>query len=290
MELFQLRYFLETARERNFTRAAGHLNIAQAALSEQIRKLEEELGVSLFNRGRRQSTLTACGEALRRHAEIVLIKAQEAKEAVMDIGALRTGQVEIGTIPSVSSSLLPVAITRFRQAYPGIDIRLVEATSELVAKSVAEGAIELGIIQLPTGEGLFMETILLKESFILVVNVRHRLAGRKNIRLETLAQESFIAYRGRALDSAREACRAAGFSPRVVCETGELTTVHTLVGAGLGVAILPRLAFRSEYSGCRAVAIHNPKIERQIGLIHHARRQWSPAAAQFAKILRACEV
>src|SRR6476469_9702574 len=103
MELYQLQYFLEAARQRNFTRAAAQLNLAQAPLSEQIRKLEDELGTSLFQRGRRESVLTAAGETLRVHAEGLLERAEAARCAVQELVGLRRGRRTIGAIPSVSA-------------------------------------------------------------------------------------------------------------------------------------------------------------------------------------------
>jgi LysR family hydrogen peroxide-inducible transcriptional activator len=286
MELYQLEYFLEAARQRNFTRAAAKLNLAQAALSEQMRKLEAELGASLFNRGRRETGLTAAGEVLRLHAESLLERAAAARQAVQDLLGLRAGRLVIGSIPSVSACLLPAAIAAFRQAHPLVELALVEGTSEAVGQWVESGRVELGIVQLPTTGGRFDETPLLTESFVALVNREHAAARQRGISLRKLGREPFVFYKGRARDTALAACRAAGFEPRVVCESGELETVRSLVGAGLGVAILPQLATRQLPGNCVAVPLRGDVVERRIGLLSRAGRSPSPGSTAFRDLLR----
>lgn len=286
MELYQLEYFLEAARQRNFTRAAAKLNLAQAALSEQMRKLEAELGASLFNRGRRETGLTAAGEALRLHAESLLERAAAARQAVQDLVGLRAGRLVIGSIPSVSACLLPAAIAAFRQAHPLVELALVEGTSEAVGQWVESGRVELGIVQLPTTGGRFDETPLLTESFVALVNREHAAARQRGISLRKLGREPFVFYKGKARDTALAACRAAGFEPRVACESGELETVRSLVGAGLGVAILPQLATRQLPGNCVAVPLRGDVVERRIGLLSRAGRSPSPGSTAFRDLLR----
>lgn len=286
MELYQLEYFLEAARQRNFTRAAAKLNLAQAALSEQMRKLEAELGASLFNRGRRETGLTAAGEVLRLHAESLLERAAAARQAVQDLVGLRAGRLVIGSIPSVSACLLPAAIAAFRQAHPLVELALVEGTSEAVGQWVESGRVELGIVQLPTTGGRFDETPLLTESFVALVNREHAAARQRGISLRKLGREPFVFYKGKARDTALAACRAAGFEPRVACESGELETVRSLVGAGLGVAILPQLATRQLPGNCVAVPLRGDVVERRIGLLSRAGCSPSPGSVAFRDLLR----
>ena len=215
MELYQLEYFLEAARQRNFTRAAAHLHLAQAALSEQIRKLESELGTPLFNRGRRETVLTAAGETLYQHAEALLERAEAAKRAVQDLIGLRGGRLTIGAIPSVSACLLPAAIAAFRKHHPLVELALFEGTSESVAQWVESGRVEFGIVQLPTFSGSFDEHPLFVEPFVALISRNHSFAKQKTITLTKLADESFILYKGRARDTALTACRTAGFEPRI---------------------------------------------------------------------------
>jgi len=286
MELYQLQYFLEVARQRNFTRAAARLHLAQAALSEQVRKLEDELGTPLFRRGRRESTLTAAGETLCGHAEALLDRAAAARHAVQELVGLRGGKLVIGAIPSVSAGLLPAAVTAFRQRYPLVELVISEGTSESVAEGVESGRVEMGVIQHPTPAGPFEERALLTEPFVIVAAANHPLARRRSIGLASLAEEPFVFFKGRARDSALAACRAAGFEPRLACESGELETVRALVAAGLGLALLPELAAQRAKPACALVRLSGPKVERQLVVVTRRGHATSPAAAEFETLLR----
>jgi DNA-binding transcriptional LysR family regulator len=286
MELYQLEYFLEAARQRNFTRAAAHLHLAQAALSEQIRKLESELGTPLFNRGRRETVLTSAGETLRQHAEALLERAEAAKRAVQDLISLRGGRLTIGAIPSVSACLLPAAIAAFRKLHLLVELALFEGTSEIVAQWVESGRVEFGIVQLPTGSGSFDEHPLFVEPFVVLISKNHSLAKQKTIALAKLADEPFILYKGRARDTALTACRTAGFEPRIACESSELETIRSLVAAGLGIAILPQLATRQATPGCAVVRLRDDPVERQVALLTRTGHSTSPSAAAFREILK----
>lgn len=285
MELYQLEYFLEAAKQQNFTRAAERLNLAQAALSEQMRNLEEELGAPLFHRGRRETRLTAAGEILVGHAEGLLERARAARHAVEDFLALRAGRLMIGTIPSVSACLLPSAIGTFRKQYPLVELALLEGTSEQVAQWVQTGRVEFGIVQLPTASSGFDEQVLLTEPFIALVSKSHPAAKHRRISLAKFSQDSFILYKGRARDTALNACRRAGFEPKIACESGELETIRALVAAGLGVAILPELAGNLAGSRCVTVRLQGETVERQVAFLSRQGQSLSPSAAVFQTIL-----
>jgi DNA-binding transcriptional LysR family regulator len=285
MELYQLEYFLEAARQRNFTRAAARLHLAQAALSEQIRKLEDELGTALFHRGRRESSLTAAGEMLRTHAESLLAQADGARRAVQELVGLRRGHLAIGAIPSVSACLLPSVVAEFRRRYPAIELSLIEGTSETIAEWVESGRVQIGIVQRPAAAGDFDETLLLHERFLLFLPRSHAFAKRRSISLKTFSAEPFVFYKGRARDTALIACRAAGFEPRVACESGELETVRALVAAGLGVALLPALAARPPAGGCVTVRLSGVAVERTLVILTRQKQASAPAAAAFCSLL-----
>ncbi len=285
MDLYQLEYFLEAARQRSFTRAAQSLHLAQAALSEQMRKLEAEFATPLFNRGRRETTLTAAGEILRRHAELLLTQASLARREVMDLVELRGGRLVIGAIPSVSASILPEAISAMRRDYPSVELALLEGTSEQVAQWIDGGKAELGIVQLPAPAGGFEETWLFTEAFALLVPDSHRLAQEQRADLAALASEGFIFYKGRARDAAHAACRDAGFEPRIVCESGELDTIRSLVGAGLGIALLPGLATRGRHPNCTQVELGGTPVQRSVALLRRQGQALSPAAQAFQQLL-----
>lgn len=285
MELYQLEYFLETARQRNFTRAAAKLNLAQTALSEQIRKLESELGTPLFHRGRRESNLTAAGETLRTHAEGLLERAQAARAAVQELVGLRGGRLSIGSIPSASACLLPQAIAAFRKRHPLVELALYEGTTEAVAQWVETGRVEFGLVQLPAPAGHFEEQVILAEPFVLLAKRSNPAAKIKRLHLGDLRSEPFVLYKGRARDTALAACRAAGFEPRIACESSELETIRSLVAAGLGVALLPQLATRQSSPGCVALPLCAPPIERHVAILSRSGQSPTPGAAVFRALL-----
>ena len=285
MELYQLEYFLEAARQRNFTRAAARLHLAQAALSEQIRNLESELGTQLFHRGRRETVLTAAGETLRQHAEALIERAASARQAVQDVVGLRGGRLTIGAIPSVSACVLPAAIAAFRKKHPLVELALFEGTSEAVAQWVESGRVEFGIVQLPTTSGSFDEHLLLTEPFVALVPKAHPAAKQRNLSLAKLSDEPFVFYKGRARDTALTACRAAGFEPRIACESSELETIRSLVAAGLGIAILPQLATRHPTTNCIAVRLRGDPVERQVAILSRSGHAASPSASVFRELL-----
>ncbi len=285
MELYQLEYFLEAARQRNFTRAALRLNLAQAALSEQMRKLESEMGTPLFHRGRRDTILTTAGETLRLHAEELIQRASAARRAVQDLVGLRTGRLTIGAIPSVSACLLPAAIAAFRKRHPLVELALFEGTSEAVAQGVESGRVDFGIVQLPAGGGSFEEQLLLTEPFVALISKNHRVSHQSAVSLSKLSDEPFVFYKGRARDTALTACRTAGFEPRIVCESSELETIRSLVAADLGIAILPELATLHPVRNCVAIRLRGNPVKRQVAILSRSGHTASPGAAVFRQIL-----
>lgn len=284
MELYQLGYFIEIARQRSFTRAAGRLHMAQPALSQQMKNLETELGTPLFNRGRKEVQLTAAGKAFLPRAEGLLIQAEAAKAIVSDVAQLRGGKLSIAAIPSVSACLLPEVIHRFSKQHAQVALQLIEDSSERVADCVESGLADIGFLQLPASKSAFKAQPLITEPFVLLVGKTHALARQKTVQLQQLSAESFIFYKGRARDTALESCRKAGFEPHIVCESGELGTVRALVAAGLGLAIVPRLAAGNLPESIFTVAIREPKMQRQIAAVWQKGSVLSPAAATLLQL------
>ena len=283
MELYQLTYFREIARLKNFTRASENLNIAQPALSQQIHNLEAELGTSLLVRGRKETHLTPAGEAFLPCVEAMLVKAEAAKHAVAEVGQLRGGQLLLATIPSVSECWLPQIIGRFRKRFPKVGLALMEETSGRVAELVESGCAELGFLLLPLKNKRLLEVRkLVTETFVLLVPATHAIARQKSVHLAEVAREPMVFYKGRVRDATFAACREAGFNPRIACESSELETIRLLVHAELGLAIIPKLAARELPNGVVAVALRSPRIERTIGLILRRNHKLSVAGKEFA--------
>lgn len=283
MELYQLAYFIEVAHQQNFTRAAQRLNLAQPALSQQIRKLETELGAPLLVRGRKHTLLTAAGAAFLPRAVELIALAESAKQAVADVAQLRRGRLVVASIATLSACWLPTAIQRFRALHPHIELELREESSLGVAELVENSVAELGLLQLPVERKHFQVEELFTEPFLVLLPEGHPLAARKQLLLTELTEEAFIFYKGMVRSLTLEACRTAGFEPRVACESTELETVRALVRAGLGIAVLPKLAIPAETRQIVTVGLSEPKLERTVAMIHRTGKPQSSAAQAFRK-------
>jgi DNA-binding transcriptional LysR family regulator len=283
MELYQLEYFLAVARHGNFTRAARALHLAQPALSEQIKKLEQDLEAPLFIRDRPRVRLTSAGDLLYIRAQHILDMARQTRKAVSDINELKRGRLTLSAIPSLIGCWLPPVIEKYRAKYPDIELTLLEDSSSGVAEAVNSGVADLGFLQLPTDNRKFEVHGLIREPFRLLVR-KDAVKGKNAVRLVDFRDHAFIFYKGRARDVALDACRRSGFEPKIACESGELDTIRALVNARLGIALLPDLALTPTLPpALKALELSHPKISRTLGWIKAKQRNLSPAGAAFAK-------
>jgi DNA-binding transcriptional LysR family regulator len=253
MELRHLRYFIAVGEELNFTRAAERLNIAQPPLSQQIRQLEEELGVTLFERGTRPLRLTEAGQALLDRSRVLLANLGAVVDEVRRIGRGLSGKLAIGFAGSAMFLPLPEAIAGFRQDFPGVEITLDEMLAFEIADGLRKRRIDIGFARpgLASDEG-FAQRVLLQEPYVAALPEAHELSSRGELSLEELAVEPFVLYPARPGPSATDlivsACQATGFSPRIALEAMHLQTVVSLVAAGIGVSLIPWAAARSNGS------------------------------------------
>lgn len=289
MELHQLRYFLAVARTRNFSRAAEQCHVAQPSLSQQIMKLEAELAERLFERTKREVSLTPAGELLRAHAERVVESVEEAQACVREAGGLVRGRVALGALPTVAPYYLPVRLRKFAARFPAVEVVVHEDTTAQLALAVAAKEIDVALLSLPVERtGLAAEEFF-DEPLLVALPAKHRLARRRGaaLTLDDLEQEAFILMKeGHCLaGQALQFCRLNGFAPRVSFRSAQIETVLAFVAAGWGVSIVPAMARRSGLAGVtyRAVA----GVTRSIGVIYRAARPLSRAARALVDFLRA---
>jgi DNA-binding transcriptional LysR family regulator len=242
MELRHLRYFCALADELHFRRAAAQLHIAQPALSEQIRKLETELGVRLLDRDRRRVTLSPAGAAFLREARTALDHAERAAEAARRAARGEIGQLRIGLTNSAAHEALPAIVPAFRAAYPDVGLVLRDLSIGEQMPLLLAGEIDLGFVRpRPHEPGLRCETVT-RETFVAVLPSGHRLADGGEIEAGELAGEPFVLWpRQRSpelYDRLLGYCRDAGFVPTIAQEANEIPTILGLVAAGLGVSLL----------------------------------------------------
>ncbi len=286
MELFQLRYFAAAARLLHFTRAAAECCVAQPSLSQQIANLERELGAPLFLREGRAVRLTDAGAAMLEYAERILAEEEAAKRAVQEVLGLKRGQISIWTLPTPGQQLLPPLLASFRRAYPQIEISLREVVpARAIAEAIVAGKTDLGIVHLPYQVEGLNERALLREEMALVVPADHRFAGRESIALGEAAAEDFVWVSEGATEAhpIYAACLAAGFAPRIVCLSGSALGMQSLVAAGLGISLLPRLAIHPP-EGAVVVELDPPRPNRTLVAIWRDDRL-SHAARAFIEML-----
>ena len=245
MELRHFRYFLAVAEELSFTRAAERVGIAQPPFSQQIRALEQEIGVRLVDRTPRRVVLTEAGSVFAERARFILSRIGEAVVVTQQIGRGMSGHVCVGF---TESGCFHPAVTRtlleFRQAYPALHVTLQENKSINLVAMIREGTVDAAFIRPPfEADEVVAYTPLLHEKMVVAVPRGHRLALRKATTLAGLSEEVFVFYhrnvRPGLTDAVIAACERSGFRPRVSQETPQLTSTLNLVAAGLGVSIVP---------------------------------------------------
>jgi DNA-binding transcriptional LysR family regulator len=288
VELFQLRYFEAAARLGNFSRAADEVCVSQPSLSLQIANLEREIGTPLFVRQGRSVRLTDAGATLQEYAERMLSLERESLRAVRAIVGLERGRLSVWTLPTPGQHLLPAALARFRVAYPGVEILLHEAVpARAVAEAVAAGRADLGILHLPYGVFGLSERVLLTEELVLVVAENHPLTRRTGPpTLAELADEDFVwVPQGNTPEHPfYAACVAAGFTPRIACISGSAQGMQALAAAGLGIALLPRLALNPP-EGAAVVELAVPRPTRTLAVVWQSDSSLSHAARAFLQIV-----
>ena len=259
MELRQVHYFVVVAQRLSFTKAAEELGVAQPALSQQIRGLERELGVTLLNRTSRRVSLTDSGVAFFNRAEKLLAEADAAKLEMQEFAGLARGKFVVGVVPNLGEIWLAHLLSDFHQRYPGIEIVLIEETTLPLENLLARGQLDVALLhQMPTGlSSTLLGYPLFTEALVLAVNAEHPLAGQAQISLADLHDESWILIKaGSAIrEVILNAMTTAGFTPHIVCESGSLSTISALVVAGLGITILPGSAVRVDQTQLRAIQL-----------------------------------
>lgn len=230
------------AETRNFRRAAERLHISQPPLTVAIKKLERELGATLFVRGPRGVSLTSAGQVALGFAQATLAQAENFRDAVRKEVSGQHGRLRVGFVGSATYELMPRIIPAFRERYPLVELMLEEATSVSIARRIEVGDLDVGLVRLPLQENIrvLVRSIDMDELCFAVPST-HVFAGTQDIDLATARDEPFImsspvsALRGAAL----LACRNAGFAPRVAQDAEQINAILSLVRSGLGVALVP---------------------------------------------------
>ena len=262
MELRHLHYFIAVAEELHFSRAAERLRISQPPLSQQIRNLEDELGIKLFERTKRQVHLTEAGKVFLERSYLVLAQLEQTIDVTQRIGRGEIGRLEVGFVGSATYTVLPDILIVFREQFPAVELRLHELTTAQQIRALHHKQIDIGIVRSAIIEpGLSVECIL-QESLILALPETHRLSAQARVSLYTLKDELFILFPAKMgpvfYEQIINICQQAGFHPKVAQEAVQMQTIISLVAAGLGIAFVPA----SVQNFCRNGVIYRPLQEQ----------------------------
>jgi LysR family transcriptional regulator, transcription activator of glutamate synthase operon len=290
MELRQLRYLVSLAEERHFTRAAEREHIAQPALSQQIKRLEQELGLALVERTTRRVSLTEAGSLLAARARRILVDVDAAAAEMQSLAGVQTGHVTVGAMHTMGPVDISLALAIFHQRHPRVELTVREQASEELAEMLRIDELDLAFLSVTErverhGLGL---TQLVSEELVVVLPTDHPLARRRRIRMAELSHESFISYRpgARLRELLVAAAGHVGFEPRITLESNESQRIRRLVARGLGVALLPRSDAESPGAQTTVAALTEPALKRDITLAWRADRRQPPAVAEFLELAR----
>ena len=291
MEYRHLRFFIAVAEELHFTKAAARLHIAQPHLSQEIRHLEEELGMALFSRDRRHVSLTPAGRAFLVRARLLLVDTAAAIRAAQRASRGETGLLRVGFVSSAGFGVvLPDAVRRFRRERPEVEVVLSEQNSDEQIDLITRERLDIGLLHPPlkSERGLEIETLIM-EPLVAALPENHPLALRRSIRLPALAGEPWILFpkgvASRLHEVVMMACTDAGFSPRVIQEALKLSTIMSLVASGLGVSLVPQPLARLGLPRIVCVPLAGQRPSLPLALIWR-RGDDNPVLAPFMHVVR----
>jgi LysR family hydrogen peroxide-inducible transcriptional activator len=265
MEFHQLRYVCAIAETGSFSRAAERCQVAQPSLSQQVLKLEEDLGAKLFDRLGRSVRPTEAGRAFLPHARSILSQMDTARSSVADKCADVGGSVAVGVIPTIAPYMMPRYTTTFARKYPEAKLRIVEETTPILVESLRGLSIDLAILALPLRHKDLELFPLRTEPLFAVLPKNHPHAATKSLALKDLRGESFVMLRdGHCFrDLSIAACTHARVTPRIAFESDQFSSLFGMVAAGVGISLVPEMAI-DRNAGCRYVRLSDARATRTI--------------------------
>jgi LysR family hydrogen peroxide-inducible transcriptional activator len=287
MEIQQLRYVCAVADTGNFSRAAERCQVAQPSLSQQVLKLEEDLGAKLFDRLGRSVRVTEAGRAFIPRARAILEQMDEARSSVAANHADLRGSVAVGVIPTVAPYLMPAYTAAFAKKYPDAKVRIVEDTTSVLVEGLRDLSIDVAILALPLRhKDLELFSIRIEPLFA-VLKRDHPRASAKSLALKDLRGEWFVMLRdGHCFrDLSMGACKRARVTPNIVFESGQFSSLLGMVAAGIGVSLIPEMAIDRNV-GCRYVPLTDTQATRTIVAAMVRGRSFNRVQRAFASELR----
>jgi len=288
MDIKQLSYFVEVAKQKNFTKASNILHLTQPTLSKMVKSLEDELEVELIDRSSRKIELTDAGEIVFEQGQKILASIDEVSLLLYDLMNLKKGKIKIGIPPLIGVLFFPEIIKGFQDLYPGVTIQLIEVGANKVKALVEDGEIDLGVVVLPVEADRFNVIPFVSEEMQLFVHSTHPIASQTEISLERTHEESFILFNEAFMlhDKIIEECIKAGFTPNVSYESSQWDFIVALVEQNIGVAILPQpIEKKINHETVKAIKITNPVIPWELGVILKKDRYVSYITREFLRYM-----
>lgn len=288
MEMHQLRYFAAVARTGNFSRAARECHVAQPSLSQQISKLEDEVGERLFERTQRKVLLTVAGSLLLPHAVSILEATERGRQEIREMGGQVRGKIRLGAIPTIAPYFLPDIIYSFRKKHPGVELILQEEMTEQLLRGLEEKELDLAVVSdaLPSARVQIQQ--LFSEELLLCLPPFHPLAQRTKVYARDLQNEKFILMQdGHCLGAqAQQFCNRKGFQPEISCRSAQIGTVLAMVQTGLGVSLIPEMALPSaSKDGIVFRSLDGVRPRRVLALAVAVQRKPSLCVLEFTKFV-----
>jgi len=290
MEMQQLRYVVAVARTGNFSRAAEHCHVSQPSLSQQIQKLEEELGERLFDRMKRQAKPTPHGEAFLRRAVRILEEADAATREATDARELLRGRISVGVLPTIAPFLLPAVMAEFTEKFPGVEMVVHEDTTAGLLKLVHGYEIDFALASQPVQDERLKVEELFSEELLLALPPGHPLTSKRKVAVADLEGEQLIVMKeGHCLgDQVLGFCDRRNVKSRISFRSAQLETIQALVSSGLGISLIPAMATQSQREELPEYrSLQSPKPERTIIAVWPKQRPPGRAAGEFLKMVSA---
>ncbi len=284
MEIHQLRYFIAVADEGSFSRAAGKVRVAQPSLSQQIRKLEAEVGQPLFDRLPRSVVLTEAGRCFIDYARQILTSISEARRCVDELKGEITGRLAVGAIPTIAPYVLPELVGKFQKHYSEVTLEIVEDVTDGITKRVEAGELDVALVSTCKQSPTLRRESLGNEPLLALLPKGHPLAKKSQVELDDLKSQRFLLLHEMHCLSQQvhHLLESRRFRPEMALAGSQLGTIANMVAASIGVSIVPQMMVKHQaIPGCVSLPFAPPVPERELNLLHNPLRFQSKAAAAF---------
>jgi DNA-binding transcriptional LysR family regulator len=288
LDIKHLKYFIEVSNFNSFSRAADHLFITQPTISKMIKNLETELGVALFDRSRRQLTLTDAGLIILEQAKLIDKAFNNLETELDNLTGLKKGHIRIGLPPIFNAHFFLKIVGSFHEKYPGITFQLVEDGSKKIEEDVGNNLLDVGIIVLPTKNDIFDHFAFMEEDLKLILHPSHPFAEREEVDLAELANESFILFNKDFVlnDRIILSCMSVGFNPHIISESSQQSFIEEMVAFKLGISLLPESICHNLNKNVKSVKVVNPSISWNLAIIWGKDQYFSYAAKEWLQFTK----